>query len=118
MQNIEKIKRDFLTECYDDYVGLWSLIRRVKFEMQEEDPQKIRDITMAIVTGYLREGLIKSGIPKITGEFEEWQLSPEKTTERIQNEWDKLGAEPNMGDIVWFTTSEKGDIHIKAKKAF
>ena len=114
MQNIKKTKMEFLRECYDDYVGLWSLIRRIKLQTKNEDPKSVRDMTISLIAEFLRQGFIKAGIPRISGEFEEWELSPEKTIERIQEEWDKLGAEPNMGDIVWFTTTEAGDTEVNA----
>ncbi len=113
MQDLEQIKREFLAECTDDYVGLWSLIRRIRFGLKQLDPQKVREITIALITELLEEGLIKAGIPKMTGALEEWRLSAERTVERIQDEWNKLGVEPNMGDIVWFTTTEAGDIKAK-----
>lgn len=109
MENISKTKMEFLRECYDDYVGLWSLIRRIKFLTKNEDPKSVRGMTISLLAELFSQGLIKPGIPRISGEFEEWKLSTEKTIERIQIEWDKLGVEPNMGDIVWFTTTEKGD---------
>lgn len=114
MQNIKKIKLEFLRECYDDYVGLWSLIREIKLQMKSEDPKSVRDMTIKVIAELLRQGFIKAGIPRISGQFEEWGLNPEQTIGRIEEEWDKLEAEPNIGDIVWFTTTEAGDAEVNA----
>jgi hypothetical protein len=115
MQNNQKVERDFLAECTEDYVGLWSLIQRIRFDLKESDPQRIRDTTIELITQLLRKGLIKAGIPRITGEFEEWQLSPEESMQRIESEWDELGGEPDMGDIVWFTSTAEGDLYAREK---
>ena len=110
MKNIDTIKRDFLIENSDDYAGLWSLIHRIKFGLGYTDPATVRGITISLLTELLRQGLIKAGIPRISGEFEEWQLSPDEIVRRIEKEWDSLGREPNIGDIVWFTTTKAGDV--------
>lgn len=115
MNNLEKVKRDFLVECTDDYVGLWSVIRRIKHALKEESSENIRAISVALIRGFLEPGLIKAGMPRITGEFEEWQFGPEEIVQRIESEWDKLGREPNIGDIVWFTSTKAGDDYVSAK---
>jgi len=114
MKEVESIRRDFLREASDDYVGLWSLIRRIKFDLGYNDPATVRAVTLSILKELLAQGLIRAGIPHTTGDFEEWNLSPVKTLQRLEHEWDGLGREPNIGDIVWFTSTEKGEKHIRA----
>jgi hypothetical protein len=115
MNNLEKVKRGFLVECTDDYVGLWSVIWDIKHVLKEENSENIRAISVALIREFLEPGLIEAGIPRITGEFEKWQLSPEETVQRIENEWGTLGREPNIGDIVWFTSTKIGDDYVRAK---
>ena len=43
------------------------------------------------------------------GEFEPWSLSVHETVDRINRESDAVGRDPNIGDILWFTSTEKGD---------
>jgi len=113
MNTIEELKNDFLVECHDDYVGLWSLIWTIENEMRETDPQRIRALTISLITELLKQGLIKAGMPNAHGEFEEWRASPDEIVKRIEKEWDQLGREPNLGDVVWFTTTKKGDAQIQ-----
>jgi hypothetical protein len=37
-----------------------------------------------------------------------WNLSAEQAIERIRREWDQLGGEPTIGDIVWFVSTTEG----------
>jgi len=113
MNNLEKVKRDFLVECTDDYVGLWSVIWHIKHDLKEEDSENIRAISVALIREFLELGLIKAGNPRITGEFVEWQLDPEGIVERLEREWNELGREPNIGDIVWFTSTKAGDAKVR-----
>lgn len=115
MLDIEKVKTEFLSESYDDYVGLWSLVRRIKLQMDNDNPTRVRELTIALLAELLHKGLIKAGIPRTTGEFEEWRTNPNEIVKRIEKEWDQLVGEPNIGDIVWFTTTEKGDTQIKQR---
>jgi len=108
-KSIEQISKEFLSECHDDYVGLWSLIWSIKNEMGETNPQNIRALTISLVTELLQQGLIEAGMPNSKGEFEGWQETPDEIIKRIEREWDQLGREPNIGEIVWFTASERGD---------
>lgn len=106
LYNLDKIRNEFLDECREDYVGLWSLNWSVRNETGE-NPRTIRDITIGLLTKLLEEDLIKAGLPDEKGEFEEWHQSADEIIKRIQTDWDHLGREPDIGDIVWFTTSEK-----------
>jgi hypothetical protein len=109
MKSIEQISNEFLSECHDDYVGLWSLIWTIENKVGETNPQRARALTISLITDLLKEGLIKAGMPNANGEFEEWPGTPGELVKRIEREWDQLGREPNIGEIVWFTASGKGD---------
>ncbi len=113
MQDIERLRNVLLTECRVDYVGLWEVISHVEYETGQSDRRMVREIAMALIAQLLQEGLIKAGAPNDTGGFIEWELSPEEAVRRINDEWTALGREPNLGDIVWFTSTEAGDIHVR-----
>ena len=60
-----------------------------------------------LVADLLESGQVLAGFPAADGRgFQSWELSPMQTIERINSEWDKLGREPNIGDVVWFTARE------------
>jgi hypothetical protein len=89
-----------LTECEDDYVGLWSIYRQVK-EAGIADP---KTFTLALVDFLLSARIVEAGVPDANGDFHAWNLMPSETLERIEKEWSSLGRTPDIGDIVWFTT--------------
>jgi hypothetical protein len=94
---------DILTECRSDYVGLWSVVRTVKEHVG--DKTDLTNITMALI----RKLLVEEGI--VAGNFENhkfcvWQESVDETIHKITLEWQSLGREPTIGDVVWFTARE------------
>jgi len=89
-----------LQECEDDYVGLWSIYRQVK-EAGYSDPSLC---TMALLHFLLSAGVLEAGIADDQGNFHPWSTSSGDAYLRIVGEWSRLGREPDVGDIVWFTT--------------
>ncbi len=92
-----------LTECEDDYVGLWSILRQVR-EAHYPHPQVV---TLGLLHYLLAAGIIEAGLPDANGGFQAWTLEPNDTISRIAAEWTRLGRDPDIGDIVWFTTPTK-----------
>jgi hypothetical protein len=91
-----------IVECEDDYVGLWSVYRQLK-EAQLPYP---RHSTLALVYFLLSTGVVEAGFPDAHGGFHSWTLAPEEAYLEIANAWSKLGREPDVGDIVWFTKTD------------
>lgn len=118
MSDLNQLKADLLVECKDDHVGLWTLIKCVRLDLGVTDPAEVRRVTLELVVEFLESGLVQAGFPTADGRgFKRWDLSPEQVVARIEHEWDALGREPNIGDIVWFTTTEKGDKEVHAVPA-
>jgi hypothetical protein len=105
MEMLSKVRDDFLVECADDYVGLWSAVRQVRAVFGGGPPEKVQEATLRILRELLREGLIVAGVPTKAGDLVPWQSPPNETVERIRHEWSALGRDPNIGDIVWFTAT-------------
>lgn len=89
-----------LTECEEDYVGLWSIYRQVQ-SAGIVDPQSF---TLALIEFLLSTNIVEAGAPDNQGNFHPWNLGPQDALQRIIGEWSTLGREPDIGDIVWFTT--------------
>lgn len=101
----EELKAALLEECKDDHVGLWSVIFDVKTTFKDKNPVKVKEITLQVIKDLLDAKLIVAGFPTKDGRnFEAWDYSTEEIISRISSEWDALGTEPNLGDIVWFTS--------------
>ncbi len=112
----EQIRKEFLDECHDDYVGLWKLVWRFENSLRRSNTDLIRDLTLRLLEELLNEQLVKAGMPNRKGEFQAWRESPDEVIIRIKSEWDKLGRPPKIGDIVWFTTTKKGDAQLRKQK--
>ena len=61
----------------------------------------------------MNDGLISAGHVRVVEQenravFDHWNLTPSETVARISKEWDKLGRLPTIGDIVYFTITDKG----------
>jgi hypothetical protein len=102
----EDLKAHFLQEAKEDEVGLWYIISYFRHDLNVEDPVERRRLTMQMVEELLASGHLQAGYydPSATSPtgWRAWSLSPAEVLARIKAEWDRLGREPNIGDIVVF----------------
>jgi len=101
MSDHQEIKQDILAECSEDYVGLWSIIKRF-----QRAGITIEPILMETTLGLLHELLSQEHI--VAGQFSEnefhiWKRNPTEIVVRIRDEWTALGRTPNISEIAWFT---------------
>lgn len=107
MTTLEQVREDVLAECADDYVGLWSILWQIRYRTGEAEAIVRRRQTLELVRSLLESGRVQAGFPTPDGAaFRPWTLSPAEAVARIAAEWDALDREPNIGEIVWFTTPE------------
>jgi hypothetical protein len=66
-------------------------------------------VTLALLHYLLATGIVEAGLPNSQGGFEAWTLTPDETIKKIASEWSRLGRDPDVGEIVWFTTPAKSD---------
>lgn len=112
-----ELHKQLLIECAEDYVGLWSVINEVGSFLKETDALNVREKTLAILTELLEAELIQAGFPTPDSRgFEQWRISAKDVIDRIGRAWDALGREPNIGEIVWFTSTEAGDRKLREWK--
>jgi hypothetical protein len=100
--NLERTKQEIIDECHEDYVGLWSLSWNLKRSFQEASEQDIRSLTIKLVRELLQEKDIHAGQFGAGAKFIIWEMDVDEVVSRIEKEWDELGREPTIGDIVWF----------------
>jgi hypothetical protein len=99
---MDALKRAFLKECGDDFVGLWAIpwkIRQMRPRFSEEE---LRQDTLEIVRFLLEDPQIVAGHPTLDGKFVPWTMDVPSVLQRIENEWRALGRDLDPGDIVWF----------------
>jgi hypothetical protein len=101
---------DILDECEDDHVGLWSVVREVRSSLANVPSDDVKDVTLELLKFLLHRGLIEAGYPAANGtDFEPWGLSADEAIARIDREWSALGHEPNIGEVVWFTSRDQAE---------
>jgi hypothetical protein len=107
MGNLETLKRDILTECEEDHVGLWSVIRDVEDAFPSSNPADVRDRVLRLLHELLVTQEIKAGFPTANGQgFRSLRGSPDKVLERIKEEW-PVGRRPTIGEGIWFTKAKR-----------
>ena len=101
------IRREILQEGLHDHIGLWSLL----WHFQDlPDSALRRRKTMALVETLLGQGWFEAGFPTSDGRgFEPWSSALDVSIARVDKEWDALGREPNIGEIVWFNLTPAGE---------
>ena len=107
MVSRDQLKRQFLVEGLDDHIGLWAIL----WELQDlpNDDVRRRE-TMALVEEFLINRWFEAGFPTSDGRgFDPWHSTPDVSVARINAEWDALGREPNIGEIVWFNLTAAGE---------
>jgi hypothetical protein len=92
-------------EFEDDHVGLWTIVKQVRRAYPHGCPEEIRKTTLALIKLLLQVGSVEAGFPTEDGRgFVSWDIEPYGVVTRIGAEWKKLGKEPTIGEIAWFTT--------------
>lgn len=110
MVQLTEPHRMILALCAEDHVGLWFVIPHIEDFYRGDDRALIRTKTLVVLRDLLDAGLVHAGNPALDGgAFLSWNLSPVETVARISREWDELGRDPSIGDIVWFTVTAAGE---------
>jgi hypothetical protein len=104
MQTTESLKQSIVTECEDDHVGLWSIIRDVENELRGANEAEIRRETLDILYELLKSGVIEAGFPDSNGrDFHPWPFPPQVIIDKIEKTWKSKASRPRLGEVVWFT---------------
>ena len=110
MTSLRAIKLDILHSCYDDYTGLWEVIRMVQRHAPGLDGRELMDTALRCINDLIETDLVELGAPTADGrEFSRWDLQAHESLSRIEHEWTALNRDPRLGEIVWLTTSAGGD---------
>jgi hypothetical protein len=106
MATFESLKQSILTECEEDHVGIWSVIRDVEEFLPKRNEAAVRDQVLKVLQELLVAHDIKAGFPTSEGRFRSLKLTPEKILERIEADW-PVGRRPTIGEGLWFTAAKK-----------
>lgn len=102
-KKIAEIVSGYVEEAKSDYVGLWQICTRVRKEFNPQSPYKIKNIVLHTIREMLASGLVAVDLASSGSGCTPWkEKRVEKIIHRISSEWDSLGRDPSVGDIVWF----------------
>jgi hypothetical protein len=100
---IDCILNDFKKEAADDVVGLWAILKVLRENFPNKTPAAIRKMTIDFVRLMLSNRFQAGDPPYSAMGYRRWEnQNPDDIIARIEREWDALGHEPNIPDIVWF----------------
>ena len=103
MNDLIPIAQQVRAECREDYVGLWSIVRRIR-GAGVADRSSVIEITLALLRQLLSEGEIIAG-QFADRKFHEWKAPPQEIIAKIESEWTNLGRDPDIGEIAWFVAA-------------
>jgi hypothetical protein len=106
MPTLKSLKQTILTECDDDHVGLWSVIRDVEESLPKRDSAGVRYQVLTLLHELLVAQEIDAGFPTPEGRFRSLNATPEKIMARIEADW-PVGHRPTIGEGLWFTRAKK-----------
>ena len=102
-KEISALVTGYVEEGKSDYVGLWQICSKVKKEFHPEDPVQLKNIVLQTVREMLASGLVAVDLASSGSGCTPWkEQMADAVIRRISTEWDSLGRDPSVGDIVWF----------------
>lgn len=105
----EELSRELVALAEEDYADLSAYLHETEEIMGAFSDEEMKTYTLSFVYHLLKAEMIQAGIPTPDGSFRVWDTSPQQTTERIKEEWEVLQRDPELGEIVWFNTTAKGE---------
>ena len=103
-----KTKADILLWCIEDWTSLYFIPSFIKKRYQYDDFQLIKNKSLEIIKNLLDEDLVKAGDLLKDNIFVPWEMTTDKIIDKIKYEWENLGRELYMYELVWFDITEKG----------
>lgn len=110
---ITPVHESILLVGLSDYIHMGDFPFRVLGRGYKSDkplPEGVREQSIHVIRDLLEAGLIEAGMPAYRDiDFAKWNFLVEEIVNRIETEWDQLGHEPLVGDIVWFRLTPLGE---------
>ena len=106
--NFEKTKHKTLAWCVEDWTSLFFINAFVREFSHYKDLNLIKKTTLEVIKNLLELELVVVGDLTNDNKFFPWEMPFEKILVKIKIDWDNLGRELYMYELVWFEITEKG----------
>ncbi|KPK33715.1 MAG: hypothetical protein AMS24_00070 [Chlamydiae bacterium SM23_39] len=104
----EKTKTAILAYCIEDWTSLYFVPSFVEQYYRYEDQELIKKTSLEIIKNLLEEKLVIAGDLTKDNKFIPWKIPINEILKKIKYDWDNLGRELYMYELVWFDITEKG----------
>lgn len=101
----EILRSAILRAGREDYLDLWFISRLARHELGDRPQEEINEIIFATIDDLLGAGLVAAGDLVPPGEFDPWQVTADKASERIRSRFTTLQRALQVGDVVWLKVS-------------
>lgn len=108
---IEELKRGLVADAAEDYLDLSFVAHDIREASKASEDEEVLFYTVAVLDRLLDEGLIRAGTPTAVGGFDAWEADTRCAVERILAGWRYLGRAPELGELVWFDATDKGEAY-------
>lgn len=106
---LEDLKKELILSAEEDYIDLAFIAHEAAETLKIRGKDGTREVTLRLITELLEGGYIRAGIPTLDGGFEAWDEHVVEIVAHIDGEWRRLGRPPELGELVWFEATEKGE---------
>lgn len=104
----EKTKIDILAWSIEDSVSLYFISSFVKKKYNSNNSSFIKRKSLENIKNLLEEKLVIAGDLTKDNEFVSWKMSIDEILQKIERDWNNLGRDLYMYELVWFEITEKG----------
>jgi hypothetical protein len=109
---LDDFRLDLLVRAAHDEVGLWEVWRVVQ-RHRRTDRDSQRAEALAALEDLLEAGYLKAGQFSRDEGWTWWEKPTDQIIRQLDQDWQALGRDPDLGDIAWFTSTPAGDQYLQ-----
>jgi hypothetical protein len=111
--DLDELRLEILINTASDEVGLWEVWHAVR-RLRPTSVEQQKAEALVALSDLLDAGYIKAGQFGPQG-WTWWDKSTSEIIDDIDQEWARLGREPNLGDVACFTSTSAGDLIVQSR---
>ena len=114
MSVVRKLDQEILVNGLSDYVGFWEPVRLLRRREPRLNESELKKVILMTIRSLVDDDLMEFGEVNVDGTFSTWALTSHEAISVIRDQWDSLGRDPNVGEIVWMHNTLSGDTAARA----